>query len=143
MISRQFVPISVSACASSSAMSSRSGMAMKQALAQSRQDDHSAPTEVGQRLASYLRGLYPFHTAKNVARDTGLSVPSVEKLLERQSAPNSAGFVAFTLAYGPDFLSAVLPRAPGWLDRAVRAERQAQLEREIEDRQRALESLRS
>ena len=140
MISRQFVTVGASVCAPST--SARSDVAMRQSWVSVGQKRGLLPTDVGQRLVHFLRSLYPSGTAKNVARDTGLTVASVEKLLERQSAPNSAGFVAFTLAYGPDFLGAVLPRAPAWLDRAMRAERQADLENKIEAAQRELEELR-
>jgi hypothetical protein len=78
--------------------------------------------------ARFLRSVYPRDTAKSVSRDTGLSVRTIEKLLCRESAPSWATTAALMLAYGPDYLAAVLPSVPPWLDSNIRNERRKRLE---------------
>jgi len=107
-----------------------------------RQQSHCGPTDVGQRTVSFLKGARPRDTAKLVSRDTGIGISTLEKMIERQSAPSAGTFVAMTLAYGPAFLAAVMPDGPAWLDRAVRAERMAQLEAEQVRINREMEALR-
>jgi len=107
-----------------------------------RQQSHFVPTDVGQRTVRFLKGARPRDTAKLVSRDTGIGIGTIEKMIERQSAPSAGTFVAMTLAYGPAFLAAVMPDGPAWLDRAVRAERLAQLEAEQARITRELEAMR-
>lgn len=107
-----------------------------------RQQSHFVPTDVGQRTVRFLKGARPRDTAKLVSRDTGIGISTLEKMIERQSAPSAGTFVAMTLAYGPAFLAAVMPEGPAWLDRAVRAERQAHLEAEQARITRELEGMR-
>lgn len=110
--------------APSASMSTSSGRTM-------RQQSDCTPTSVGLATDSFLRRLYPRDTAKMVAGDTGIPVATVEKMLERRSAPGPATWPLLAWAYGPDFLRAVLPDCPAWLDKAVRLERQAQLDAKI------------
>lgn len=93
------------------------------------------------RTAKFLRALYPTATAANVAADSGIPAGRISKWLIGASGPRIDDTIALTLAYGPDFLSAVLPNAPAWLDRCVRAERQAKLEEEQERITRELQAL--
>lgn len=137
----RFAPISQDSSLKPS-MQPASGLCMEQSSGSNRQLSDKRSTDVGRRLALYLRRLYPRDVAKNVAADTGLSITTVQKLLERESAPNAAGYVALTLVYGPEFLAAVLPSAPGWLERAVRMERLAQLEAERARIERELREIR-
>ena len=98
--------------------------------------------EAGERTANFLRRLYPTQTAANVAADSGIPAGRISKWLIGASAPRIADTVALVVAYGPDFLSAVMLDPPSWLDRAVRAERQAKLEAKIAALQAEREALR-
>lgn len=99
--------------------------------------------DTGHRVSSFLRRLYPRKTAETVAADTGISQSTVATWVDRCASPNSAGFVALTLAYGPEFLAAITgARVPAWLDRAVRAERLARLEAQQGEIERELTELR-
>ena len=106
------------------------------------QSSGSVPTVVGRDAVNFLRALYPRDTAKNVARDIGVQVGTIEKMLERQSNPSWGLGIAMMLHYGPDFIAAVSPHAPAWLSRAVRAERLARMEARAEALAREIRSLR-
>lgn len=89
-------------------------------------------TIVGERVVAFLRRRYPQKTAELVAADCpGLPAGTVQKWLDRGSAPNASGYTRLWLAYGPDFLAAIAPDQTGWLDQAVRAQRAAELKTEI------------
>lgn len=126
-----------------SPMSTSSGTSMRQAWGLSRRDVGSLPTDVGPLVVRFLRELHPAGTAKAVARDTGMSPASVEKLIERQSAPNAANLLRLIAVYGPPFLAAVLPDGLGWLADAARAEEAAELDRTIAAAERRLAELRA
>lgn len=88
----------------------------------------------GERVADYLRRLHPEKTGANVAADTRgrLSAKTVDKMLERQSAPSLPNAVILLEAYGPSFMCALMgDRAPDWLSEAGRAARRAELEAKI------------
>jgi len=108
-----------------------------------RNSSGTCPKNFGRSVEKFLRDVHPAKTAANVSADTGCSVAQVEKWLEGASAPNGSAFARLTCAYGPAFLSAVLPDAPGWLNVAVRAERQAALEKRMADDQAELNRLLS
>lgn len=105
----------------------------------------AARTEAAGRIGDFLRALYPSKTAENVSADTGLGADGVQKLLDRGSVPSGLAIAALTLAYGPDFLAALMgERAPAWLTRAgqeaeiARLEAQrAQIDRRMADLRRA------
>lgn len=94
-------------------------------------------------MVSFLRSRHPQKTAVNVAAETGCSVDQVEKWLERSSLPNGHGCLALVAAYGPEFLCAVIPSPPEWLNAAHREARRQRLEAEISARQAELDALRS
>ena len=81
------------------------------------------------RLSGALRARYPAKTAACVAADLGVPARSVEHWLSG-GAPHALIFAQMVLAYGPDFLCALCPRPPEWLQGARRAERLAALENE-------------
>lgn len=107
---------------SSSPRSSGSGMG---------QSSEFVPTDVGARVTAFLRRRHPFKTAARVAGDTGCGVDAVEKWLERASTPSGAAMLRLFLAYGPDFICAVVDEPPAWLDARRVALRQAELETSI------------
>lgn len=76
---------------------------------------------LGERCARFLRQMHPARTADNVAADTGLKAETIAKMLQRQSDPSGLALALMIAAYGPDFLGAVLPRAPAWLQADRRA----------------------
>ena len=90
-----------------------------------------APGELGQRVALFLRRVYPRKTADEVSAITGISVKTVATWLDGTSCPGGVAFARLTAVYGPDFLRAVLPNCPRWLDDAQKAERQRRIDAEI------------
>lgn len=101
-----------------------------------RQSSEFVPTDVGDRVVGFLRRLHPAKTAALVAADTGCGVDAVEKWLERASVPNGRAMLRLFLAYGPEFICAVVDNPPAWLDARRGAARQVELESSIA-RQRA------
>lgn len=84
-------------------------------------------------MVAFLRRMHPQKTADCVAADCpGLPAGTVQKWLDRGSAPNAAGYTRLWIAYGPDFLAAIAPKACGWLDQAVRDAERARLQQEID-----------
>lgn len=100
-----------------------------------------SPGEMGERVSAFLRGLHARKTADQVSAETGISAKTISTWLDGTSCPGGVAFARLVMAYGPDFLSAVLTNPPAWLDKAARDERTAKLEREIEDRRRQIEAL--
>ena len=80
------------------------------------------------RVAVFLRRLHPAKTAERVADDTGVPAETVRQWLKGAATPGFGRLFALIDAYGPEFLVAVFPRAPRWLDAAWRAEEQRDLE---------------
>lgn len=103
---------------------------MRQSRASSGQLSVAERTEKAERIIAFLRRLYPMKTAENVAADIGGSAETVQKMMDRGSTPNVVTYGRMILAYGPDFLVAVYPNAPKWLNDAHRAARLAALEAE-------------
>ncbi len=56
----------------------------------------------GERIASFLRSIHPYATAKLVARDAKVPVRTVEKWLDGTSAPSLDHFMRVLAAYAPD-----------------------------------------
>ena len=100
------------------------------------------PTDFGDRVTGFLRRRYPSKTAQHVSADTGCSVDAVEKWLERASTPNGRAIVRLCLAYGPDFLVALIDDPPAWLDARRSAARQIELESSIARQRAELAALR-
>lgn len=97
--------------------------------------------ELGERISAFLKGLHARKTADQVSAETGISAKTISTWLDGTSCPGGVAFARLVLAYGPDFLGAVLADPPAWLDKAVRDERTAKLEREIADRRRQIKDL--
>lgn len=91
-----------------------------------------AQIEVADRVCDFLRAAYPEKTAAHVHADTGVSTKTVEKWLARISAPGAAHLVVLVGVYGPEFLSAVMPKRPAWLDRAEREREHLQLKADLD-----------
>lgn len=118
---------------------------MRQASPSKRHPVAFDTTFVGARACAFLRRLYPARTVDNVVADlSGWSVKpaTIAKMLERQTAPGTVLWAALTCTYGPEFLAAVLPHAPAWLDAAHRAQRQEAFEHRLADLRRDFEDLR-
>ena len=107
-----------------------------------RQSSAIQPTDVGNRVVGFLRRLHPNKTAVAVAADTGCGIDAVEKWLERASVPNGLAMIRLFLAYGPDFICAVVDNPPAWLDARQSAARQIELESSIARQRAELEQLR-
>ncbi len=88
---------------------------------------------VGERIAAFLRGRHPERTAANVAADTRgrISGKTVEKLLERLSAPSLPTWFVLVETYGPELTCAVMENPPAWLTEAGRAQARLRLDAEI------------
>lgn len=91
-----------------------------------------AQIEVADGVCAFLRALYPDKTAANVHADTGIRTKTIEKWLALVSAPGAAHLVVLVTVYGPEFLSAVLPRRLAWLDDATREQERVKLRSDIE-----------
>lgn len=104
---------------------------MGQSSGKSRQVSGIEATDVGQRIAAFLRRRHPSKTAEEVAAETKIGAGTIAKQLERLSSPSCANFLRLACVYGPEFLAEVMPEQLGWLDEAARRERQRQLEERI------------
>ncbi|TVR06665.1 MAG: hypothetical protein EA385_15215 [Salinarimonadaceae bacterium] len=95
--------------------------------------DHEWSDEDGSAgMAGFFRRIYPSQTAQNVAADTGLPFDSVRKWVNLETRPSFSALMTLTGHYGPALLAAMYRRAPEWLDRAVRDEEIAALDRQAE-----------
>lgn len=92
-------------------------------------------------MIAFLRQRHPLKTPDHVAADTGVPAGTVQKWLDRGSAPSVAHYCRLWLAYGPEFLAATIERAPAWLDAAHRAEEATRLKAEIAAREARLAKL--
>lgn len=107
----------------------------------SRQTDSAARTNVGERVIAFLRQRHPIKTADNVAADSGVPAGTVQKWLDRGSAPSVVHFARLVSAYGPDVAALAFASPPAWLDHAQRTERAAILRAEIAAREAMLARL--
>jgi hypothetical protein len=82
-------------------------------------------------FAAYLRKLYPYDTAANIAADLKISDRTVDNWLSETSEPRSAVLLQMAGRYGLAVLAASYHKAPPWLDPAARAVRMAELEAEL------------
>lgn len=72
----------------------------------------------GERAATFLRRLYPYGTARNVAGDLGVSVRTAEKWMDGSASMNADALMRALAVYGPPFLVAVFPRL-AWVEAAA------------------------
>lgn len=94
------------------------------------------------RVINFLRNKYPVKTEENVGADVGIRVTTVQKWLERHSAPSSIALVKMIAAYGPEFLAAVMgDYAPRWLIEKEHEARRAEIEARMAALQQELKSL--
>lgn len=85
-----------------------------------------AATTATKTVAEFLIEKYPAKTAEHVAADTGCTAPTVKRWLYGGSLPSFECFAKLILAYGPDFLMAVLPPT-NWITKAARETEEAKL----------------
>lgn len=97
-------------------------------------------TTVAERVLAYLRDRYPLKMPEAVAADLGVSIATIRKLDERNSAPSLPLFGRMINAYGPAFAHAVFGCA--WLNEAAMAARQSALEASIAAQSAELARLR-
>lgn len=122
---------------------------MRQSSQASRQMSAGARTDVAERQAkaeriiSFLRQRYPLKTADNVAADIGGSAETIQKMIDRASAPSAWTYGRLVCAYGPAFLCAALANPPAWIVTAAHAERLASVEAEYARITAELASLKS
>lgn len=64
---------------------------------------------LAERVATFLRRMYPEHTAKRVARDTDVPWKTVKNWLQLRASPKAAHFLILVNTYGLPFLDAVDP----------------------------------
>ncbi len=117
---------------------------MGQASPTSRHRSVFAPTDVGERVCTYLRRLHPGRTVDNIVADLAawdVKNSTIAKMLERRTAPSVPLLFAMVEAYGPDFLAAAYPKQLGWLSEAARAQRKATLEARMADLKSEMERL--
>lgn len=101
-------------------------------------------TDAAERVGAFLRSKYPTKTAENVAADTGLGIDGIQKALDRGSVPSGLAIAAMILAYGPDFLAALLgERTPAWLTAAGQDAEIARLQAQREALDARLATLRN
>ena len=95
------------------------------------------PKVLGDLTQNFLRRRHPAKTASAVvaATDGRLKEHQVQRWLEGASAPSGAALVTLISAYGPEFLAAITPHAPAWLDAACRTAQVARIEQEIAELQ--------
>ncbi len=92
---------------------------------------HQKKVEFHPALAAFLRARHPTKTAESAAAETGIAAETIRCWLKGAAKPGCAHLLALIGSYGPEFLMAVYPAAPRWLEAAHRAERQRALEDEI------------
>ena len=93
------------------------------------------------RLIRFLRSAYPGKTIDHVAEDLGVPRGTAKNWVEGKSVPGFIHTLKLIAKYGPEFLVAVYPNAPRWLDQAYRDHQEAKLNSQIEALQRQLEKL--
>lgn len=122
---------------------------MEQSSRKFQQLSGSVPTRVGEkqdkaeRIIDFLRRIHPYKTAENVAAETGCSVESIARMIERRSAPDVVNFSRLIGTYGFPFLVAVFPCRPQWLSDAYQREQLAELEAEQARIQSKIAALRA
>ncbi|MFC3693094.1 hypothetical protein [Chenggangzhangella methanolivorans] len=88
----------------------------------------------GERVCAFLRALHPARTAQNVHADTRgrIAVKTIERMLERESAPSLDNFIHLSEAYGSALLVATFgPHAPDGLEALAREQQRSGLDDEI------------
>lgn len=98
---------------------------------------HIEGNEFSKKVETFLRSRHPHKTALNVALDSGnrVSEHQVRKWLSGSAVPSGVALLVLISAYGPEFLAAVFPSAPDWLDAACRTAQIARLKQGIAELQ--------
>lgn len=85
-------------------------------------------SDLATRVDAFLRARYPSKTGEHVSADIGVPATTVQKWMDRGSAPSGLALVKMISAYGPEFLAAVMgDAAPRWLKQSHHVERRAQI----------------
>ncbi len=112
-------------------------------LSASNRTDVAERQAKAERIIAFLRQRYPSKTAENVAADIGGSAETIQKMIDRYSAPSAWTYGRLVCAYGPAFLCAALESPPAWIVAAAHAERLAAVEAEYARITAELASLKS
>lgn len=122
-------------------VTSISGKQMRQSSQFSGQLSVAHRTDVADRIVAFLRARYPAKTAENVAADIGGAPGTIQKLIDRGSAPSALLFTRLVCAYGASFLRAAIETPPDWVVVAAREQELADLRAEQARIARKLEAL--
>jgi hypothetical protein len=96
---------------------------------------------LAERIAGYLRGLYPQKPSHSVAADLNIPETTVRTWVQGNSLPSAELMNELWLTYGPTFIAAVLVPTPQWVKDCVEIERRHRVEAEIERLKAELASL--
>jgi len=99
-------------------------------------------SDLATRVDAFLRAKYPSKTGEHVCADIGVPATTVQKWMERGSAPNALAIVKMISAYGPEFLAAVMgDSAPQWLRPEYHVTRRAEIAKQMAALSQELQSL--
>lgn len=99
-------------------------------------------TDLADRVNEFLRRKYPVKVGECVGADLGIKATTVQKWMERTSAPSSWMLLKMVSAYGPEFLAAVMgDAAPEWLHASAHTERRARIAADIQKLQAELDAI--
>ncbi|RFB80425.1 hypothetical protein DYH55_02535 [Methylovirgula sp. 4M-Z18] len=93
-------------------------------------------------MVDWLRQTFPANTAKHAAQALDVPVRTVENWLTGAAKPSAGAIFAMIGLWGPDFLKAVMPEPPGWIDAASLAVEHLALQRRLVALNRQQEALR-
>lgn len=132
-------PVSLASVAAASSK----GSVMRQSSGHRPTSVGNSPRDIGERLARFLRERHPQKTALSVAAETDIPASTVEKLIERCSAPSATTLWALIRAYGAQVVEASFPDAPEWISEAAHRQRIAEAEAALDRAKVALDKLKT
>lgn len=118
-------PLSRASCGSASGMSSQKNGKDYSTAEMFR----AAMMPDGRAVAAFLREKFPVKTAFAVSAMAGVSPDAFRKWEAGVSSPSFKLTLYFIVRFGPEFLAAVLPQVPDWLDDDICDARESDLER--------------
>lgn len=115
---------------------------MRQSHHECHTDGWNERSDLSDRVVAFLKSAHPQKTAEHVAVELKISVCTVQKWIERHSAPSAWMLLRMVSAYGPEFLAAVMGEgAPGWLRKDAHDARRAEIEAQMSALQQELSTL--
>lgn len=140
MISRQYIAATLPSLKSSS-IAQASGKALRKSGHSSAQRGDVSAQVVGERVSAFLRARHPHKTADYVACDVGISVSTVRKWIERNSAPAAGHLGLLVYAYGIEFVAAIYPGL-SWAETLIAMSKREAAERQMAEADAQLAALR-